>query len=459
MKLALSGKRVIGYGENLIPMGGTVIDTDTNKVYQNATIAECDGCPSDIDLVGYEYHAGNFVPCAPYGTEDSGGEIMVACDNCATPRKSGIDIQDVHDAGKLSRGTLSSDRLPTVPVAKGGTGRSTLTADSFLAGNGTAAVKLLTPTEVLTKIGAAKSDHTHNYLIDAGVASSDKKIGLQYSGNGASSCDWIPVYATDTDGYYAVLKPMSKANMLSALGALPLSGGEMTGDLTMNGATIASHGAGGARYIGSRTDGAWTYLFGDTLTLGSENMIYLYPYWTQDIGGFFIGGETASNGAELKPNINGRGRLGSPSSLLKEVWATNGTINTSDERLKQNVKDISSDMEKVFMDLRPVSFDFIDLADGIERTGFIAQEVVETLKKHGFDPEKTSFVGKYNIDPESDRGKIVEDDHIYGMNNEQLIAPCVMMIQKQQAEIEDLKSENNTLKSEITKIKEHLGIL
>lgn len=154
MKLALSGKRVIGYGENLIPMGGTVIDTDTNKVYQNATIAECDGCPSDIDLVGYEYHAGNFVPCAPYGTEDSGGEIMVACDNCATPRKSGIDIQDVHDAGKLSRGTLSSDRLPTVPVAKGGTGRSTLTADSFLAGNSTGAVKLLTPTEVLTKIGA-----------------------------------------------------------------------------------------------------------------------------------------------------------------------------------------------------------------------------------------------------------------------------------------------------------------
>lgn len=96
MKLALSGKRVIGYGENLIPMGGTIIDTDTNKVYQNATIAECDGCPSDIDAVGYEYHAGTFVPCAPYAaTEESGGEIMVACDTCATPRKSGVNINDV----------------------------------------------------------------------------------------------------------------------------------------------------------------------------------------------------------------------------------------------------------------------------------------------------------------------------------------------------------------------------
>ena len=55
MQLVLSGKRVIGYGENLLATGGTVVNLDTEKVYQNATIAECECYPCDIDKVGYEF--------------------------------------------------------------------------------------------------------------------------------------------------------------------------------------------------------------------------------------------------------------------------------------------------------------------------------------------------------------------------------------------------------------------
>lgn len=89
MQLVLSNNRVLAHGENFISMGGTVINTETNKVYQNATVAECDGCPSDIDTVGYEYHAGEFVPCAPYGKGK--GNVMVACqEDCGTPKDSGI---------------------------------------------------------------------------------------------------------------------------------------------------------------------------------------------------------------------------------------------------------------------------------------------------------------------------------------------------------------------------------
>lgn len=68
MKLVLSGNTIIGHGENLIPMGCTVVDTVSGKVYQNATIAECENCPKDLDIIGYEYHAGVFVPCHPYGS-------------------------------------------------------------------------------------------------------------------------------------------------------------------------------------------------------------------------------------------------------------------------------------------------------------------------------------------------------------------------------------------------------
>ena len=47
-----------------------------------------------------------------------------------------------HAAGDINGGTLSPDRLPTVPIAKGGTGADTAAA-------------------ALTNLGAAASSHTH----------------------------------------------------------------------------------------------------------------------------------------------------------------------------------------------------------------------------------------------------------------------------------------------------------
>lgn len=93
MQLVLSGNRIIAHGENFLAMGGVVINTETGTRFENATIAECDGCPSDIDAVGYEYHAGVFVPCAPYGKGNNNGYFMEVCADCATPRSSGIPIK------------------------------------------------------------------------------------------------------------------------------------------------------------------------------------------------------------------------------------------------------------------------------------------------------------------------------------------------------------------------------
>ena len=91
MQLVLIKNRIVAYGENFLAMGGTVINTVTGAKYNNATIAECEGCPTDIGTVGYEYHAGVFVPCAPYGKGN--GNIMVACqDDCGAPKDSGIPL-------------------------------------------------------------------------------------------------------------------------------------------------------------------------------------------------------------------------------------------------------------------------------------------------------------------------------------------------------------------------------
>lgn len=59
-----------------------------------------------------------------------------------------------HDASAITSGTLGSSRLPTVPVSKGGTGKTSLTSGRYLVGNGTNTVAEKTPANVLTDIGA-----------------------------------------------------------------------------------------------------------------------------------------------------------------------------------------------------------------------------------------------------------------------------------------------------------------
>lgn len=94
MQLVLSNNRVVAHGENFLPMGGVVINTVTGARYENATIAECENCPSDLGKVGYEYHGGVFKPCAPYGVGNNNGYFMEVCSECAVPRSSGIPIKE-----------------------------------------------------------------------------------------------------------------------------------------------------------------------------------------------------------------------------------------------------------------------------------------------------------------------------------------------------------------------------
>lgn len=89
MQIVLSNNRVIAHGGNYMAFDGVVINTETGERYERATVAECDNCPSDIDTVGYEYHAGTFVPCAPYGIGD--GNVVVACNkDCKALKDSGV---------------------------------------------------------------------------------------------------------------------------------------------------------------------------------------------------------------------------------------------------------------------------------------------------------------------------------------------------------------------------------
>ena len=68
-----------------------------------------------------------------------------------------------HAAENITSGTLA--------VARGGTGKSSVTSGNFLVGNGTGAMTEKTPAQVLSAIGAAASGHNHDdkYYTEAEV--------------------------------------------------------------------------------------------------------------------------------------------------------------------------------------------------------------------------------------------------------------------------------------------------
>lgn len=73
------------------------------------------------------------------------------------------------DAGKVTSGVFAAARIPainisagqvtsgTLPVARGGTGQSSLTSGNYLRGNGTGGVQTRTPEQVLSDIGALRA--------------------------------------------------------------------------------------------------------------------------------------------------------------------------------------------------------------------------------------------------------------------------------------------------------------
>ena len=107
-----------------------------------------------------------------------------------------------------------------------------------------------------------------------------------------------------------------------------------------------------------------------------------------------------------------------------EIYA-NGTINTSDRRLKENIED--SDLGLEFVNkLRPVKYNYIkDKHDGKTKYGIIAQEVQEVLK----ESNNQDFAG------------IKDSDEYLGADYIQFVAPLIKAVQELSAEVNQLKQQ------------------
>ena len=159
--------------------------------------------------------------------------------------------------------------------------------------------------------------------------------------------------------------------------------------------------------------------------------------------------------------------IGCSNSKFRNIYATTGTIQTSDANDKKNVNVVDAELaSKIIMGLNPVSFKFIDGTSDRTHYGLIAQEVEELVNGLGIDNKdfaaltksqktvqkvikkpvgkdkngETKYVEEFIDEP-------VEGEYVYGLRYDEFTAILVKMCQILQGEVNELKSEVAVLKN------------
>ena len=145
--------------------------------------------------------------------------------------------------------------------------------------------------------------------------------------------------------------------------------------------------------------------------------------------------------ASLRPETDAVYALGTSSSRWSTVYAANGTINTSDARLKKNIQPIDYGLKQL-MELRPVSFQWKDDEFGQTRLGLIAQDVQGVID----EVVVTEDVSMTEPEEGAAHGHLVRKKADYlGINYGELIPVLIKAIQDQQELIRTLEERVATL--------------
>jgi hypothetical protein len=158
-----------------------------------------------------------------------------------------------------------------------------------------------------------------------------------------------------------------------------------------------------------------------------------------------IGSNTLGCYANWNPETDNDWNLGSSTNRWYAVWAVDGTINTSDIRLKDQIADIGYGLSEI-MALRPVSFKWRDRPEAGTRLGLIAQEVQPVVSEVVADTEIEVKESEYG--PEF-AAKPAENLGIY---YNQLVPVLIKAVQEQQGMIAEQAERIAELEARVAQI-------
>ena len=172
-----------------------------------------------------------------------------------------------HSAALITSGTLSSNRLPTVPVSKGGTGATSLTSGQALIGNGTGAVTTRAITNITAKGALAWTSDIGGNLINLNTlaywngAYSGTSSNLSYCNRGAFGT----IVTKAAGDYLAVGGTAAAAKKLVANATISTYSNIVPSDYIADGGVVGLHNSNASDsngYPAANSSGA--ILFGKT---------------------------------------------------------------------------------------------------------------------------------------------------------------------------------------------------
>ena len=217
-----------------------------------------------------------------------------------------------------------------------------------------------------------------------------------------------------------------------------ITSGTADGTIAVNGTDVSVTGLGSnafnsTAYVplngGSTVEGGSISYQNNSITKGTNPTSEAYPFWSNvfdkngtatanRLGAFhcivtsggsvrtgvasykYVSGSTTSAAARVQyplsgdpsfvPSASNTLTIGTAALLWKELFCASATINTSDERLKDNIEFISDDVLDAWAEVNFQQFQFKDsLAQKGEsariHTGLIAQRIKSVFEKHGLD--------------------------------------------------------------------------
>lgn len=183
---------------------------------------------------------------------------------------------------------------------------------------------------------------------------------------------------------------------------------------------------------GSYKNGGYTNIYGSNIQLLNTGAgITFMPSDNSTYNGFF------------SPNTANKTCLGDATKYWYRVYAGMSQWTPSDIRVKQNIKSYDERFEKMYMDLKPITYELKD-NPGQSHCGLIVQWTKDSMDKYKILPYE---FGVYEYDAAND---------IYGIIYPELTSLNIYMIQKTIARVNESEKETKKQKEEIDRLKKEL---
>lgn len=187
---------------------------------------------------------------------------------------------------------------------------------------------------------------------------------------------------------------------------------------------------------------------------------------------------TAERIMNVKPNGKGVafGGFATEDAVLKSYWdlkveanvySATGTISKSDRNKKKDFTEFDERYESLFMGLKPQLYRFVDGTSGRLHSGFVSQDVEQSLENNGLTAlDFAGFCKDESFEEERANGRIRlirkldengEQIYDYALRYEEFIALNTYMIQRQQKIIETQQEQIDILQNQIDELKVLIG--